>query len=91
MEEEEEDVETMAKLRDDKAMIEQALRDIAQSVIADADLAMALSDDQMKPASAVTELSESMNDMGLSVSPTLVLRILFIYMRQKKLSSLIDI
>ena len=72
MEDEEEDVETMAKLRDDKAMIEQALRDIAQSVIADADLAMALSDDQMKPASAVTELSESMNDMGLSVSPTLV-------------------
>ena len=62
----------MAKLRDDKAVIEQALRDIAQSVIADADLAMALSDDQMKPASAVTELSESMNDMGLSVSPTLV-------------------
>ena len=88
MEEEEEDVETMAKLRDDKAMIEQALRDIAQSVIADADLAMALSDDQMKPASAVTELSESMNDMGLSVSPTLVLMIL-VYIRQKYLRGLI--
>ena len=51
----------------DKVRLEQALRDIAQSVIADADLSMALSDSPR--ATAVDELTESMADMGLGRSP----------------------
>ena len=51
----------------EKAALEQALREIAQSVIADADLAMALSDSPR--GTAVTELTESMADLGLGGSP----------------------
>ena len=58
----------MLRIRDEKLGLEQALRDIAQSVIADADLAVALSDSPR--ASAVTELTESMADLGIGGSPT---------------------
>lgn len=56
--------EDMAKVAADKIALEQALRDIAQTVIADADLAVALSDSP-RVGAALDELSESMMDFGM--------------------------
>lgn len=68
-----------------KVCLEQALRDIAQSVIADADLAMALSDSPR--ATVVDELTESMADLGLGRSPRyfffIILNVLFCYKKLK--------
>jgi len=61
------DEEVAVTIAEEKRALEQALRDIAQSVIADADLAMALSDSPR--ASAVQELTESMADLGIGSSP----------------------
>ena len=61
-EEAEDDPESLAAVTAEKITLEQALRDIANSVIADADVAVAFTDSPRN--SALDKLAESMEGHG---------------------------